>query len=778
MKTLIQRNREEKEKFKVPHRVQDTIPIQTVWSDGIFLVGKDRYSKTFQFQDINYAVASLEDKKGMFMDYSALLNSLDSGATAKITIHNRRMSRAAVSRDGWIPHRDDGLDHYRDEYNQMLTDQVSGADAYCQDKYITITVSRRSIDDARSYFSRIGSDLGSQFSRLGSKCVSLDAEERLKLFANILRDDVEDGFQFNLKDAMRRGHHFKDSICPSSMTIKWSHFCLDGKYGRVLYLRDYAAYIKDSFVTELTALNREIIFSIDILPVPMDEAVKEANGSSMRTEGSIASWQRSQNQRQNYSAVLPYELEQQRQENKEFLNDLTSRNQRMMLCTVTIAHFANSTEQLNDDTDAIRSIADQLLCQFSILRFQQLDGLKTVLPYGCRKINILRTLTTESLAALMPFRVQEIMDKGGIYFGQNSISRNLILVNKEKLLNPNAFVLGVPGSGKSFSVKETIAFLLLATKDDVLICDPENEYGMVEQMGGTVIHIASGGRDHINPLDMVENYGEGNNPVSEKSEFMMALFEQLAKGTITGKQFSIIDRCTTEVYADYRRGGKLPTLITFRDKLLEQPEPEGKELALVLEAYATGSLDVFAHPTNVNTNSRVVAYDILGLGEQLKTLGLLIITDAMLNRVAENWKKGVRTHIIIDEFHVVFENEHSANFFASAWRRFRKRNAYPTAITQNVEFLLDSIQARTMLSNSEFVVMLNQASGDQQKLAQLFNISQEQMNYITNAEAGCGLIRYGSTLVPFENRFPRNTDLYKLMTTRPGDLYEQNKTER
>ena len=304
------------------------------------------------------------------------------------------------------------------------------------------------------------------------------------------------------------------------------------------------------------------------------------------------------------------------------------------------------------------------------------------------------------------------------------------------------------------------------------------DYGMVEQMGGTVIHIASGGRDHINPLDMVENYGEGNNPVSEKSEFMMALFEQLAKGNITGKQFSIIDRCTTEVYADYRRGGSLPTLITFRDKLLEQPEEEAKELALVLEAYATGSLDVFAHPTNVNTNSRVVVYDILGLGEQLKTLGLLVITDAMLNRVAENWKKGVRTHIIIDEFHVVFENEHSANFFASAWRRFRKRNAYPTAITQNVEFLLDSIQARTMLSNSEFVVMLNQASGDQQKLAQLFHISQEQMNYITNADAGCGLIRYGSTLVPFENRFPRNTDLYKLMTTRPGDLYEQNKTER
>ena len=772
MKTLTQRNREEKEKYRVPRRVQDTIPIRTIWPDGVFLVGKDRYSKTFQFQDINYAVASLDDKKAMFMDYSTLLNSLDSGATAKLTIHNHRMSRSTVSREGWIPHAEDGLDRYRDEYNQMLTDKVSGSDAFCQDKFLTITVTRRSIADARSYFARVSADLSGQFAHLGSKCEALNAETRLKLLRDVLQEDSGDNFHFSLKESMGRGHSFVDAICPSGMTIKWKHFTVDGKFGRVMFLRDYASYIKDSLVTELTALNREVLLSIDILPVPMDEAIKEVNKRSLGTEATIASWQRSQNKQQNYAAIPPYELEQQRQENKEFMSDLTSRNQRMMLCTVTLVHFAPSLQQLDADTDAIRSIADQALCQFSTLHFQQLDGLKTVLPYGCRKIHVLRTLTTESLAALMPFRVQEIMDKGGIYFGINSISRNLILVNKANLLNPNAFVLGVPGSGKSFSVKELAAFLMLATQDDILVCDPENEYGaMVEKMHGSVIHIASGGRDHINPLDMVEGYGDGNNPVSEKSEFMMALFEQLTKGAITGKQFSIIDRCTAEVYADQQRYGKLPTLISFRDKLLDQPEPEARELALVLEAYATGSLDAFAHPTNVDVGNRVVVYDILGLGEQLKTLGLLVITDAMLNRVAENWKKGIRTHIIIDEFHVVFENEHSANFFSSAWRRFRKRNAYPTAITQNVELLLDSLLARTMLSNSEFVVMLNQSSGDQQKLAQLFHISQDQMNYITNAEAGCGLIRYGSTLVPFENRFPRDTELYKLMTTKPNEKF-------
>ena len=476
----------------------------------------------------------------------------------------------------------------------------------------------------------------------------------------------------------------------------------------------------------------------------MDEAIREVNKRTLGTEASIAAWNRSQNQKQNFAAILPIRLEQERQENREFMNDLTTRNQRMMLCTVTLVHFAEDLKALNADTDAIRSIADGAMCQFSTLHFQQLDGLRTVLPFGCRKIQALRTLTTESLAALMPFRVQEIMDKGGIYYGVNSISRNLILVNKALQLNPNAFVLGVPGSGKSFSVKEQLAFLMLATGDDILVCDPENEYGSLV---------------------------ERNDSVSEKSEFMMALFEQLGKGTISAQQFSLIDRCTGRLYDNYRRGGPLPTLISFRDLLLEQSEPDAQELALILEAYSTGTLDVFAHATNVDANNRVVVYDILGLGEQLKTLGLLVVTDAILNRVTENWKKGIRTHIILDEFHVVFENQHSANFFSSAWRRFRKRNAFPTAITQNVETLLDSLLARTMLSNSEFVVMLNQAPGDQQELAKLFHISQDQMSYISNADAGCGLIRYGSTLIPFENRFPRDTDLYRLMTTRPNEKF-------
>jgi type IV secretory pathway VirB4 component len=408
----------------------------------------------------------------------------------------------------------------------------------------------------------------------------------------------------------------------------------------------------------------------------------------------------------------------------------------------------------------------------STLKFQQLDGLASALPIGVRRINALRTLTTESLAVLMPFRVQEIMDTGGIYFGENAISKNLILYDKATLLNPNAFILGVPGSGKSFSTKELIAILALSTQDDIIICDPEREYAsLIEALGGEVIRIAAGSEHHINALDMVEGYGEGGNPVIDKSEFVLSLFEQLDSKHLNAQAKSIIDRCTAAVYADYQQGGEFPTLVVLRDKLMEQEEVQARELALSLELFTSGTLDAFAHPTNVDTKNRMVVYDIMDLGKQLKTMGLLVITDAMLNRVTENWRLGKRTHIVIDEFHVVFENEYSGAFFNSAWRRFRKRNGYPTAITQNVEYLLDSVLASTMLSNSEFIVMLNQAAADRNKLATLLNISQEQMSYITNAEAGCGLLRYGSSLVPFVNRFPRNTKLYRLMSTKPNEKF-------
>ena len=489
-------------------------------------------------------------------------------------------------------------------------------------------------------------------------------------------------------------------------------------------------------------------------------------------ETNITNWQRRQNANNNFSATIPYDMEQQRKESKEFLDDLTARDQRMMMAVLTMVLIADTKEQLDADTDAVLSLSRQKMCQMAVLKFQQLDGLNTVLPIGSRKINAFRTLTTESLAVFMPFKVQEIQDKGGIYFGENAISHNLIMCNKANLLNQSAFLLGVPGSGKSFSAKELIAFLMLNTDDDILICDPEGEFApLVEAMGsdiGTVISVAAGGKDRLNAMYMVEGYGE-NNPIVEKSQFIMSLVEQIDKHGVGPQHKSIIDRCTALVYQEAEETGIIPTLCTLREKLMEQPEEKAREIALSLELFTTGSLDIFGHGSNVDLDKRVVVFNIHDLGEQLKPTGLLVITDTMLNRVTLNWKRGKRTHVFIDEFHVVFENEYSGNFFNSAWRQFRKRNAYPTAITQNVEYLLDSVQASTMLSNSEFIVMLNQAASDREKLARLLNISNEQMSYVTNADAGCGLIKYGSALVPFVNRFPKDTQLYKLMTTKPGE---------
>ena len=771
IKTLKTMSKQDKERYTVPRKVQDVIPVRRIWQDGIFLTG-NKFSKTYRFSDINYLVASREDKESMFLTYSELLNSLDSGAVTKITINNRRMNKANFERSILMPMQGDFLDEYRREYNQMLLDKATCGNGIIQEKYITISVVKKDVEEARAYFSRVGADLISHFAALGSKCVELDASERLRILHDFYRQGEEAGFQFHAREMAKRGHDFKDYICPDSIEKNSDYVKLGDKFCRVLFLKDYASYIKDNMVTELTDFNRNLMFSIDIVPVPTDEAVREVENRLLGVETNITNWQRRQNANNNFSAVVPYDMELQRKESKEFLDDLTTRDQRMMFAVITLAITADTKEQLDSDTEAVLSVARKHMCQLAVLKYQQLDGLNTVLPIGARKINAFRTLTTESLAIFIPFKVQEIQDRGGIYFGENAISHNLIMCNKANLLNQSAFLLGVPGSGKSFSAKELIAFLILNTDEDVLVCDPENEFGpLAEALGretATVVHMTAGGKDRLNAMYMVEGYGE-NNAIVEKSQFIMSLVEQIDKAGVGPQQKSIIDRCTALVYQEAAASGKTATLCDLREKILQQPEDKAKEIALSMELFTTGSLDIFGRESTVDLDKRIVVFDIHSLGSQLKPTGLLVITDTILNRVTLNWKRGKRTHVFIDEFHVVFESEQSGIFFNSAWRQFRKRGAYPTAITQNVEYLLDSVQASTMLSNSEFVVMLNQAASDRAKLAKLLNISDEQMSYVTNADAGCGLIRYGSALVPFVNRFPRDTKLYALMTTKPGE---------
>ena len=515
-------------------------------------------------------------------------------------------------------------------------------------------------------------------------------------------------------------------------------------------------------------------FEIEKMLPLFQKAVKEAENRLLGVETNITNWQRRQNANNNFSATVPYDMEQQKKEMKEFLDDLTTRDQRMMFAVITMVITADSKEQLENDTEALLTTARKHLCQFATLRFQQVDGLNTVMPFGTRKIDAFRTLTTESLSVFIPFRVQDIFHENGIYYGQNVISKNMIIADRKQLLNGNSFILGVSGGGKSFAAKGEIINQVLSSDADIIIIDPEREYSqLVNAMGGEVINISATSDNHINAMDMNKDYGDGANPVILKSEFIMSLCEQLIGGTNLGaKQKSIIDRCTASVYRSYQQNdyqGHIPTLQDFRAELLQQDEPEAKELALAIELFTHGSLNTFAKQTNVDTNNRLICYDILDLGKQLMPIGMLVVLDSILNRITQNRAKGKNTFIFIDEIYLLFQHEYSANFLFTLWKRVRKYGAYASGITQNVDDLLQSHTARTMLANSEFIIMLNQASTDRLELAKLLNISDLQMSYITNVEAGHGLIKVGSSLVPFANKFPKNTKLYKLMTTKPGE---------
>lgn len=770
IKTIIKQDRET---FKVPRSVQDTIPIMALHEDGVFQVGKNKFSKTFRFEDINYAVASEEDKDSMLRQYSRILNSYDSGVTVKLTINNRKFDRDDFVRHTLIGGKEDGLNVFRKEYNTFLLKQTIGANAVIQDRYITISAYKKDVEDARVYFARTAAELSANFSRLGSRCVELDALGRLRILYDFYHLGKKTPFRFSLESSMRKGHSFKDYICTDGLQIESDHLIIGDKFARVFFLKDYANFVTDDLLSSLTGNSRNMMLSIDIIPIPTHEAVKEAENRLLGVETNVTNWQRRQNANNNFSAIVPYDLEQQRQESREFLEDLTTRDQKMMQTCLTMVHVADSKKQLDVDTDTLHAIAGERACQLGVLRFQQLDGLNTVLPIGVRQVEPLRTLTTESLAVQIPFNVQDVRHEHGIYYGQNIISKNTIVADRRKLQNGNSFILGVSGSGKSFAAKNEIVFSALSADADIIVIDPEHEYSaLIQALGGEVIDISATSENHINPLDMNISYGEAN-PIIEKSQFMQSLCEQAIAGHVFMKgQQSIIDRVTEQVYRFYMQGnfaGIPPTLEDFYYELLKQPEPEAKALALDLELFTKGSLNTFAKQTNVDVHSRIVCYDIHELSEQLRGIGMLIILDNILNRITMNRRDNRQTFVFIDEVYLLFMHEYSAQFLFRLWKRVRKYGAYITGITQNMEDLLQSHTARTMLSNSEFLIILNQAATDREELARLLSISDDQVGFITNADVGSGLIKVGSALVPFKNDFPKDTQLYSLMTTKPGE---------
>ena len=767
IKTLAIANRSERDKFRIPRSVQETIPIREIYSDGIWQVGR-KLSRSWHFSDVNYVNVSDEDKSSIFKSYCGILNSLPTDATAKITIVNSRLDPVDFERTVLMKLKHDGLDQYRKENNQILLDHVAGSNHLVQEKYVTLSIPTRNIQQARAYFRRVDESMGASFNRLGSKLQRVNLHDRMRILHNFFRPGEAQHFTFDRTVCMEQGKDFRDLICPDGVVFKAGHFEM-GKYvGRVLFLRDYASYLGDKLISNLTNFSRDLMLSIDILPIPTSEAVKDVQSLMMGVDSDINRWQQRQNARQNFSSNIPTELEQERESTRQFYEGLTKYDQRMIFANVTIVHLAETLEQLDADTEALCSIATEGGCQLSVLRYQQEDGLNTVLPYGLRKIRILRTLTTESTAALMPLRAQEIQDPGGIFYGINAISNNLLLCNRLRLNSPHGFFLGISGSGKSMAMKLLILIIALCTDDDIIVIDAEREYSIVQNLGGQIIEISPNSPHHINPLDIAEGYDDSENPVAMKSEIIMSMLEQqMGAGILNGSHKSIIDRCTRNAYRKAKKENRTPLLTDWRDEVLKQPEQEAKELALAAELLTTGSLNVFSHPTDVDMNNRIIGIDLYEMGEQLRPTALVVTLEAIQNRVMANRKKGKYTWVFIDEVYLYFRYHYSAELLYRAWKRFRKYSAVLNAATQNVEECLKSDTARLMLANSEFLMLFNQASTDQQELSKLLHISDDEMGFITDAAPGHGLLRMGGTLVPFYNTIPQDTELYKLMNTSP-----------
>ncbi len=768
--------KKENDNFKIPKSVQEVIPVEKIYQDGIFQVSKNKFSKCFKFTDINYSVVSDEDKENILLKYSDFLNSFDSNIDTKITIINRKVNKDDLEKNMIIENKDDNLNVYRNEYNKILNEKSFGKNYIIQEKILTITVDKKNIEEARIYFNRVYVEISHLLSKLGSKCIELNAEKRIKLYHDFYRPNDVDFFYWDKFEDIKQGKSFKDNISPDSFSFNKNYFEMGNKYGRIFFLKDYATYMKDYFISDISDISQNLYLSIDIKALAKDVAKKMIENIRMGTETNIVNWQRKQNKHNNYNAIVPFEMELERSEVNELLEDVTLRDQRIFFCTLIICLIEDTKEALESKTEALLSVGRTHSCQIGILNYQQMDGLNTLLPYGVKNITIDRTLKTESLASFLPFRTLEINHKNGIYYGENIISKNLIIADRKELLNGNSFILGVSGSGKSFAAKNEIVSLVLKDENaDIIIIDPEREYkDLVKALGGEEIYISATSPTHINPMDINSNYGDGNNPIILKSEFMLSLCECIIGNTSLGpKEKSIIDRCVTNIYQEYQKNnynGAVPTLKEFKKELLKQEEDEAKNIALAMELFADGSLNTFANPTNVNTNSRVICFDILDLGEQLMSIGMLIILDNILNRITNNRKNGRNTYIFIDEIYLLFKHEYSANFLFTLWKRVRKYGALCTGITQNVDDLLHSHTARTMLANSEFLIMLDQSPTDAIELSKLLEITDSQKNYITNVDVGSGLIKIGDSLIPFKNEFPKNTKLYSLMTTKIGEI--------
>ena len=767
----------QREKLRIPRTVQQTIPYLRALDNGLFEVKKGLYSKTIRFQDINYQTARQEDQEDMFVKYGAFLNYFSPSIQAQITIFNRTLDKAKLESNTLIKSRSDGLDIYREEYNTMLKAKImEGRNDIIKEKYLTFGFFAKNESEAKGSVTSLENEALSNFKSMGSQAHVLSTEERLELLHDFFRIGHEGEFNVDISTLRKQGLTTKDVIAPDGFEFKRNYFRMGEKLGRVMFVSKLPSFLTDKFISELTDFPFNMLTTINIRSVAPEEALRRVKRQITGMEQDKIEQQKKASKAGYDPEMINHELRLSLREAEELLDDLQSKNQKMFLVNILIVHLADTMEELDRNTDSLNSVARKNLCQTAVLNYQQEDALASALPLGLQRLKITRTLTTESTAIFMPFTSQELIQKGGMYYGLNAVSKRLIVLKRINLKNANGFILGTPGSGKSFAAKREMVNVLLSTLDDVIIIDPEREYTpLAENFGGEIIHVSTSSKNHINPMDINTNYSDKDEPTKLKSEFILSLCECIIGGSsgLSAKERTIIDRCVDKTYTKFMQNlddEKMPTLLDFQNMLEAQPEEEARSIALELELYTRGSLSAFAKKTNINMNKRLVVFDIKDLGKQLKTMGMLIVLDAVWNRITQNRIIGKTTWIYIDEIYLLFANGYSANFLFELYKRARKWGGIPTGITQNVEDLLSSDLARSMLSNSEFTMMLNQAPLDRAELAKLFSLSDTQIEYISNAETGQGLLRAGNNIIPFRDEFPSNTKLYQMMTTKPEEM--------
>ncbi|WP_445323392.1 VirB4-like conjugal transfer ATPase, CD1110 family [Paenibacillus sp. FSL P4-0127] len=763
---------------------QDSIPYERMWPDGICRVAGSHYTKTIQFQDINYQLSQNEDKTAIFEGWCDFLNYFDSSIQFQLSFLNLAASEETFAHAINIPLQGDDFDSIRVEYMTMLQNQLAkGNNGLIKTKYLTFGIDADSLKAAKPRLERIETDILNNFKRLGVAAETLDGKARLAQLHGIFHMDEQVPFRFEWEWLAPSGLSTKDFIAPSGFEFRTGkQFRMGKKYGTVSFLQILAPELNDRMLADFLDMESSLVVSLHIQSVDQVKAIKTVKRKITDLDKSKIEEQKKAVRAGYDMDIIPSDLATYGAEAKKLLQDLQSRNERMFLVTFLVLNTADNPRQLDNNIFQASSIAQKYNCQLTRLDFQQEEGLMSALPLGLNQIEIQRRLTTSSTAIFVPFTTQELFQNGkeALYYGINALSNNLIMVDRKLLKNPNGLILGTPGSGKSFSAKREIANCFLLTNDDIIICDPEAEYApLVERLHGQVIKISPTSTNYINPMDLNLDYSDDESPLSLKSDFILSLCELIVGGKegLQPVQKTIIDRCVRLVYQTYLndpRPENMPILEDLYDLLRAQEEKEAQYIATALEIYVTGSLNVFNHQSNVDINNRIVCYDIKELGKQLKKIGMLVVQDQVWNRVTINRAAHKSTRYYIDEMHLLLKEEQTAAYTVEIWKRFRKWGGIPTGITQNVKDLLSSREVENIFENSDFVYMLNQAGGDRQILAKQLGISPHQLSYVTHSSEGEGLLFYGSTILPFVDHFPKNTELYRIMTTKPQELKKED----